>query len=44
MDEDKEEDMVVVEEDHLFYLIVAKWATCCNFVPNHTLSVGTTIV
>jgi hypothetical protein len=44
MDEEEDEDMVVVEEDHLFVLIVVKWATCHDFVLNHTLSVGTVTV
>jgi hypothetical protein len=41
MDEEEDEDMVVVEEDHLFVLIVEKWAMCHDFVPNHMLSMGT---
>jgi hypothetical protein len=44
LDKEEEEDMVVVEEDHLSTLIVEKWATCHDFVPNCTLSMGTATV
>jgi hypothetical protein len=41
MDEEEDEDIVVVEEHYLFSLIVEKWATSHDFVPNHAHFVGT---
>jgi hypothetical protein len=38
MDEEEDEDMVMVEEYHLFSLIVAKWAMCRDFVLNPVCS------
>jgi hypothetical protein len=40
MDEEEEEHTVVVEEDCMSSLIVVKWATCRDFVPNCVLSMG----
>ena len=44
MEKEEGEHMVVAEKDHIHDLTVAKWATCCNFVPNRTHSVGTATI
>jgi hypothetical protein len=44
MDEEEDEDMVEVEEYHPLVLIVEKWSTFEDFVPNHALSMGILIV
>jgi hypothetical protein len=44
MDEEEDEDMVEVEEYHPLFLIVKKWATFEDFVPNRMLSMGIVIV
>jgi len=43
-EEDMDDDMVVMEEDLLFYLIVVKWATFHDFVLSHALSMGTVTI
>jgi hypothetical protein len=44
MDLEEDKDMVVLEGDHMFYLILVKWAMSHDFVPNHMLTLSTLTV